>query len=56
MKKIYNFIVISLIVILDQCIKKLIITSMKLGENRNFLGQIIRLNYVANTGGAFSLR
>ena len=56
MKKKYFFVITFLIIIIDQIIKKNIITYMKKGEIRNFLGQVVKLNYVTNTGGAFSIR
>lgn len=56
MKKKYFFTITVLVIIIDQIIKKMIVTFIKKGEVKNFLGQVVKLNYVTNTGGAFNLR
>lgn len=56
MKKRYFFIITLLIILLDQTIKKIVITVMNPSEIKNFLGQVVRLNYQTNKGGAFSIR
>ena len=56
MKKKYSFIIISLIILIDQILKKLVVKFLKLRETRNLFGKVIKLYYVTNTGGAFSLR
>lgn len=56
MKKQYYFTITIFIIIIDQTIKKIIEMFLKKGETRNFLGQIVKLNYVTNKGGAFSIR
>lgn len=56
MKKKYFLTITVLVIIIDQIIKKMIVTFIKKGEVKNFLGQVVKLNYVTNTGGAFNLR
>lgn len=55
MKKRYFFIITNLIIIIDQILKKLIVTFVKQGEAKALLGQAVRITHVTNTGGAFSL-
>lgn len=56
MKKQYYFTTTIFIIIIDQIIKKMIEMFLKNDEARNFLGQIVKLNYVTNKGVAFSIR
>ena len=56
LKKTHFFIAISFLIIIDQIVKKLIINYLVPEKAIDFIGKAIRLNYVTNTGSAFSLR
>ena len=56
MKKKLFFVNAFLIVLIDQAIKAAIRTFMKLGQTKKILGEFVKLNYVTNKGGAFSIR
>lgn len=55
MKKKNLIILIILIILVDKLIKFGISNTIKIGNSVNFIGQAIRLTYVQNTGGAFSI-
>ncbi len=55
MKKRNIFITTMILVFLDQSIKILINSYIKLGETKTLLGQAFKLHYVINKGGAFSI-
>ena len=55
MKKKNIFIIIILIVILDQIIKFSICKNIPNGSTVSFIGNIVSLTHVQNTGGAYSL-
>ena len=56
MKKRYCCIIICLIIVIDQIIKGIVSKYLIIGEIRPLIGDIIRLNYLTNTGAAFSIR
>jgi signal peptidase II len=43
------------LVLLDQVTKLMVASHMQLGESRNLLGDVLRLTFVKNPGGAFSV-
>lgn len=55
MKKKSTFILIILIILIDQIIKFNICNIVPKGSTIKFIGTIIQLTYVQNTGGAYSL-
>ena len=54
-KKIY-FMVIAVLVFIEQLIKMAIYKLIPEGGNIPFVGNIVNLTYVRNTGAAYSLR
>lgn len=55
MKKKNIIILIILIILVEQLMKFCIFNTIKIGNSINFIGTIIRLTNVKNTGGAFSI-
>lgn len=56
MKKKIAFLIILLSVTVDQVVKIAVFSLMPKGSSINFIGDIIKLTYVTNTGAAYSLR
>ncbi len=56
MKKKIAFLITLLFVLLDQIIKVSVCKLIPKGNSMNFIGNIIKLTYVTNTGAAYSLR
>ena len=56
MKKRIIFLVTVFIAIIDQLIKLAVYNFISEGGNLPFIGNIINLTYVKNTGAAYSLR
>lgn len=55
MKKKHVVLTTMTIILIDQLIKYVIISTMDIGEIKNLFGQVVKLHYVINTGGAFSI-
>lgn len=56
MKKKIAFLIILLSVTVDQVVKIAVSSLMIKGTSINFIGDIIKLTYVGNTGVAYSMR
>lgn len=50
-----KYVVIFVIILLDQAVKAAVRNSFDVGESRDVLGDIFSLTYVQNTGAAFSM-
>lgn len=55
LKKKYIILIISAITLIDQLIKYIVTSTIKIGESKSFFGQVVVLHYVQNTGSAFSI-
>lgn len=56
MKKKIAFLITLLFVLIDQIIKVTVCNLIPKGDSIKFIGNIIKLTYVTNTGAAYSLR
>lgn len=56
MKKKIAFLIILLVIIIDQVVKISVDKFIPEGSTINFIGNIISLTHAKNTGGAYSLR
>lgn len=55
MRSLRPWLIASLTIVADQWMKRLVVTSLPLGQSLPFLPPLVQLTYIQNTGAAFGL-